>query len=73
MNLLYIWDIINSEYKLVYLDPPSTKYFFYPHLLMLLQYDTYPSCYYPLFLLETCENKSLNEFVNIKKTFDLSF
>ena len=69
---LYIWDIMNSEwYKLVDLDSPSTKYFLYPHLLMLLQCDRRPSCYYPLYVLETCVNKSLDEFVHVKKKFDL--
>jgi hypothetical protein len=69
---LYIWDIENSEwYKIINLNPPTTKYFLYPHLLMLSQHDCYPSCCYLIFSLNTCENKSLNEFINIQKTFDL--
>lgn len=70
---LYIFNIMNNEwYKIVNLNPPKTKYFLYPHLLMLPQHNYYPSCYYPLYLLNTCENKSLNEFINIQKTFNLS-
>jgi hypothetical protein len=65
---LYICDIMKSEwYKIVDLEQPKTKYFVYPHLLMLRQYN-YPSCYYPLYNLQTCEKKSLNEFINIEKT-----
>jgi hypothetical protein len=69
---LYIWDMVSSEwYKILDLKPPQTKYFLYPHLLMLSQHNNYPSCYYPLYFLNTCENKSLDEFINIQKTFNL--
>ena len=69
---LYIWDIMNSEwYKIINLKPQIKKYFVYPHLLMLSRHNNYPSCYYPIFSLNTCENKSLDEFINIQKTFDL--
>lgn len=72
INPLYIWDIMNSEwYKIVNLNPPKTKYFFYDHLLVLPQYNNYPPCYYPLYFLNTCENKSLDEFINIEKSFNL--
>ena len=72
VNPLYIWDIINSEWcKIVHLKPPQTKYFLYPHLLLLPKYNTYPSCYYPLYFLNTCENRSLDDFINIQKPFDL--
>jgi hypothetical protein len=67
---LYIWD--NSEwYKIINLKPPINKYFVYPHLLILSQYNNFPSCYHPIFSLNTCKNKSLDEFINIQKTFDL--
>lgn len=69
---LYIWDMMNSEwYKLVNLNPPRQKYFLYPHLLMMFKYNYYPSVYNPLYFLDTCENKSLDKFVNVKKTFNL--
>jgi hypothetical protein len=67
---IYIWDIINNEWlKIVNLNPPTTKYFLYPHLLMLPQYIYGHG--YPLNFLQTCENKSLDEFINIKKEFNL--
>jgi len=66
---LYIWDIINNEWlKIINLEPPVTKYFLYPHLLSLPNNNQH--CY-PLYFLETCENKSLNEFVDIHKPYDL--
>lgn len=69
---LYILDLMNNEwYKIVNLDPPKTKYFIYPHLLMLSQHNTYPSGYYPLYLLNTCKNESLDKFINIQKSFNL--
>lgn len=55
----------------IYVKPSIKKYFVYPHLLMLSRHNNYPSCYYPIFSLNTCENKSLDEFINIQKTFDL--
>ena len=62
---------MNSEwYKVVDLEIPKTKYFVYPHLLMLTQYN-YPSCYNPLYNLESCEKKSLDEFINIEKKCSL--
>ena len=67
---LYIWDIINNEWlKIVNLNPPATKYFLYPHLLMLPQHMYGLS--YPLNFLHTCENPSSDEFINIKKEFNL--
>ena len=68
---LYIWDKVKNEWKRLNVNPPQTKYFFYPHLLMLPEYNDCPSCYYPLYMLHTCENKRLREFLHIKKTFDL--
>jgi hypothetical protein len=60
---LYVLDTLADEwYKIVGLEPPKTKYFYYPHLLMLSQHNMYPSCYYPIYSLDTCENKSLDEF-----------
>jgi hypothetical protein len=69
---LYIWDIINSEwYKIVNLIRLTTKYFLYPHLLMLNQHNLLSSGYYPLYYLNTCLNKSLDEFIHINKEFTL--
>lgn len=69
---LYIWDMVKSEWlKIVNLNPPETKYFLYPHLLMLSQYRYCPSGYNPLYFLDTCENKSLHEFRDIENTFIL--
>jgi len=69
---LYIWDIMNCEwYKIFVFNPPQTKYFLYPHLLILSQYNNYSSCYYPLYFLDTCENRSLDDFINIQKPFHL--
>jgi hypothetical protein len=69
---LYIWDTMNNEwYKIINLKPPKKKYFVYPHLLLSTQYNNYPSCYYPLYFLNTCENKSLDEFSYIHKVFNL--
>jgi len=69
---LYIWDIMNCEwYKIYIFNPPQTKYFLYPHLLILSQYNNYSSCYYPLYFLDTCENRSLDDFINIQKPFNL--
>ena len=66
---LYIWSIINREWnKINDFEPPNTKYFLYPHLLML------PTKYYhfkPLYFLHTCKNCSLYDFNNIKKEFSL--
>ena len=58
-------------YEIVALNAPKTKYFFYPHLLMLPQYNNYPSGYYPLYFLDTCEKSSLDDFIHIQKTYDL--
>ena len=67
---LYIWDIMNEKwYKIVNLNPPQTKYFLYPHLLSLsLQNDYHCSS---LYFLDSCENKSLEEFANIDTLFEL--
>ena len=66
---LYIWSIIGREWmKINDYEPPSEKYFLYPHLLML------PETYYhskPLYFLHTCENSSLTDFNNITKEFSL--
>lgn len=71
---LYIWDTMNNEwYKIINLNPPETKYFLYPHLFLLSQHNYYPLCYYPLYFLNTCENKLLNEFSNIHKVFNLCY
>ena len=70
---IYIWNIMGNEWKKnINLHPPKTKYFLYPHLLVLSKFNTLPSCYYPLYFLDTCENKSLDNFINIQNTFCLS-
>ena len=66
---LYIWDIINSEWnKIIDFNSPTTKYFLYPHLLVLpeMHYN-----YHPLYFLHTCENKTLDDFTDVIKTFTL--
>ena len=66
---LYIWDIQNNEWnKIIDYKPPEKKYFFYPHLLLL---QNYYYNFHPLYFLETCENKKLEDFNNITKTFKL--
>jgi len=72
---LYIWNIIGYEWlKIVNYKEPNTKYFYYPHLLMIP--DDYNTYYCPLYFLNTIQNKSLDEldeFVNITKEFTLNF
>jgi len=66
---LYIWDMVMSGWrKIVNLHQPTQKYFFYPHLLSLPKHNYHV---YPIYCLETCENKSLDEFVHIQVPFDL--
>ena len=66
---LYIWNKVDNEWnKIINYKNPTSKYFLYPHLLML------PNMYYhykPLYFLHTCENKYLDDFTNIQKTFTL--
>jgi len=66
---LYIWNNIGYEWlKIVDYEEPKSKYFLYPHLLLL------PGIYYnycPLYFLDTVENKSLNDFADIRKEFRL--
>jgi len=67
---IYIWSIINSEWlKINDYKPPVTKYFLYPHLLML------PEMYYhykPLYFLNSCCNIQLADFNSITKEFSLN-
>lgn len=66
---LYIWDIVHNEwYKIVGLTIPQTKYFKYPHLLSLPNHSQHCS---PLQALNNCENKSLDDFVDVAKPFYL--
>ena len=66
---IYIWSILNSEWlKINDYKPPVTKYFLYPHLLML------PEMYYhykPLYFLSSCRNIQLSDFNSITKEFSL--
>ena len=68
VNPLYIW-YENEWYKIINLESPTQKYFNYPHLLMLPQHDY---IYHPQYFLHTCENRSLNDFVNITNTLDIN-
>jgi hypothetical protein len=67
---LYIWDKINNEWKkIINYKPPTNKYFLYPHLLIIPTHLNYGS--YQLYFLDTCINKSLDEFINITTTITL--
>jgi hypothetical protein len=67
---IYIWSILNSEWlKINDYKPPVTKYFLYPHLLML------PETHYrykPLYFLNSCRNKQLSDLNSITKEFSLN-
>ena len=66
---LYIWSKVSSEWmKINDYKPPVTKYFLYPHLLMLPETHYH---YKPLYFLHTCKNRSLSDFNNIRKEFSL--
>lgn len=67
---LYIWDKLNSEWNKIinYEHYHKHKYSLYPHLLMLPNHFYH---FHPLYFLHTCENKTLNEFNNVNKTFTL--
>ena len=65
---IYVWDKIGCEWcKIINYKPPQTKYFYYPHLLKLPEYIC--STPYELNFLDTCKNRSLNEFTNIITPF----
>jgi hypothetical protein len=67
---LYIYNIIKSEWcKIIEYQEPRNKYFFYPHLLSLPNYNHYGK---PLDFLATCVNVSLDDFKDITETFDLN-
>ena len=65
INPLLIWDIHSNEWlKIINYKFPSQKYFLYPHLIML------PNTYYhykPLYFMDTCINKNINEYKHIYK------
>jgi len=65
---LYIWDKLNSEWNKIINYENYHKYSLYPHLLILPNYFYH---FHPLYFLHTCENKTLNEFNNVNKTFTL--
>ena len=67
---IYIWSILKSEWlKINDYKPPVTKYFLYPHLLMLPEMD----CNYkPLYFLNSCRNIQLSDFNSITKEFSLN-
>ena len=66
---LYIHDAIHNQWKkIMNYKNPTTHYFSYPHLLML------PGKEYrhlPLYVLNTCRNRSLVDFSNITEEFYL--
>jgi hypothetical protein len=69
---LYIWSIVNGEWlKINDYEPPITKYFLYPHLLMLPEID-YPNPNKYLYFLHTCHNIQLCDYNSITKEFSLS-
>ena len=58
----------NQWLKIINYKQPTSKYFYYPHLLLL------PDKFYnfhPLYYLHTCINTDLSHFENINETFDL--
>jgi hypothetical protein len=58
----------NQWLKIINYIQPTSKYFYYPHLLLL------PDKFYnfhPLYFLHTCINTDLSRFENINDTFDL--
>jgi len=66
---LYIWDNLNNDWcKILDYQYPTTKYFVYPHLLMLPETDYH---YKPIYTLHTCENCDLDKYKDITKTFCL--
>jgi hypothetical protein len=66
---LYI--LIDNEWcKISNYEQPKSKYFYYPHLLML------PNIYYhhvPIYSLHTIENENLNNFSNVTKNYSLEY
>ena len=68
---LYIWNIISNKWNIIinYKPPVYKSYFYYPHLLLLPEYSYH---YCPLFFLDTCENKSGEDYSHITIGFDLS-
>lgn len=64
---LYI--LLDGEwYKIYNFKNPEQKYFSYPHLLMLPNYNY---TYKPLYYFHTCINVSLDDFTNVNKTLEL--
>jgi hypothetical protein len=67
---LYIFDSVKSKWcKIIDYLGPRNKYFFYPHLLSLPNYNHYSK---PLDFLNTCSNISLEEFKDVTDTFSLN-
>jgi len=67
---LYIF--IDGEWnRIVNLNPPKTKYFLYPHLLMIPPHS-FSQCY-ALEYLHTCEPVSLADYTHITREFDLGY
>jgi hypothetical protein len=68
---IYIWSILKREWLKIndYKPPLASKYFLYPHLLMLPEMD----CNYkPLYFLNSCRNIQLSDFNSITKEFSLN-
>ena len=67
---LYIRDKIRNEWnKIVHFKPRDDKSFlYYPHLLLLP--DIYHE-HFPLYFLQTCKNRRLEDYSHICKCFSL--
>jgi len=71
---LYIWNQVKNEWhKITNYKPPKTKYFLYPHLLVLSPIDNCSTGteYKPLYFLDTVINRNLDDFSHITNTFSL--
>lgn len=68
---MYIWNIIDNEWnRIINYESPKNKYFLYPHLLSLPQYNY---DYKSLNFLNTCINKSLDDIININININKEF
>lgn len=65
---LYVW--YNDEWhKIINLQPPTNKYFLYPHLL--INPDCHIQYYLPLYFLDTVVNITISDIGEIAKEIDL--
>ena len=70
---LYIWNGLKYKWnKIINYKPPKTKYFLYPHLLMIPnECGDRSTQYKPLNFLDTVINRNLDDFSHITNTFSL--